>query len=120
METREVGNVSPEVSAIGLGCIGMSVGYKENATNTNALSDPARFARAIRGLARDAHRTLRDSPSPAALRALSRRTELLASALGDRRDGPHGFDTIDCGAFCREAEYNDPLESTARSVPVLG
>ena len=43
----------------------------------NTLSDPARFARAIRGLAHDAHRTLTHSPSPAALRKLSRRIEVL-------------------------------------------
>jgi hypothetical protein len=52
------------------------------------LSDPARFAQAIRGIARDAHRTLTHSPSPAALRRLSRRIELLSCALGDRRRGP--------------------------------
>ena len=54
----------------------------------DTLSDPARFAQAIRGLAHDAHRTLKHSPSPAALRRLSRRIELLASALGDRRERP--------------------------------
>jgi len=56
----------------------------------NTLSDPALFAQAIRGLARDAHRTLTHSPSPAALRTLSRRIELHLSALGDRRGGPVG------------------------------
>jgi hypothetical protein len=56
----------------------------------NTLADPARFAQAIRGLARDAHRTLTDSPSPAALRRLCRRIELVLSALGDRRGGPVG------------------------------
>ena len=54
------------------------------------LSDPARFAQAIRGLAHDAHRTLMHSPSPVALRKLSRRIEVLSSALGDRRVGPLG------------------------------
>ena len=58
--------------------------------DVNTLSDPARFAQAIRGLARDAHRTLRHEPSPAALRGLSRRIERLSSALGDRRGGPLG------------------------------
>ena len=58
--------------------------------DTNTLSDPARFAQAIRGLARDAHRTLTHAPSPAALWALSRRIEQLASALGDRRGGAPG------------------------------
>ena len=56
----------------------------------NTLSDPARFAQAIRALARDAHRTLTDSPSRAALRGLSRRIDILAGVLGDRRDGPLG------------------------------
>ncbi len=54
----------------------------------NTLSDPALFAQAIRGLARDAHRTLTHSPSPAALQRLSRRIELLAAALGDRPGSP--------------------------------
>jgi hypothetical protein len=54
------------------------------------LSDPARFARAIRGLAREAHETMRHSPSPSALRGLSRRIDALAAALGDRRGGPLG------------------------------
>jgi hypothetical protein len=58
--------------------------------DTSMLSDPARFARAVRGLARDAHRTMRDEPSSAALRGLSRRIERLSSALGDRRRGPIG------------------------------
>ena len=57
---------------------------------TNTLSDPARYAQAIRALALDAHWTLRHSPSAAALRKLSRRIELLSSALGDRRGGPVG------------------------------
>jgi hypothetical protein len=56
----------------------------------NTLSDPARFAQAIRALALDAHRTLTHSPSAAALRRLSRRIEFLSSALGDRRRGPLG------------------------------
>jgi hypothetical protein len=51
------------------------------------LSDPTCFAQAIRDLARDAHQTLTHSPSPVALRGLSRRIELLSSALGDRRGG---------------------------------
>jgi|ThiBio_1000_plan_1041568.scaffolds.fasta_scaffold01168_14 hypothetical protein len=56
----------------------------------DTLSDPAEFAQAIRGLARDAHRTLRYSPSAAALRGLSRRIDALATVLGDRRGGPVG------------------------------
>jgi hypothetical protein len=52
------------------------------------LSDPTRFAQAIRGLAQDAHWMLRNSPSPADLRKLSRRIELLSVALGDRSGGP--------------------------------
>ena len=54
----------------------------------NTLSDPALFAQAIRGLARDAHRTLTHSSSPAALQRFSRRIELLAAALGDRPGSP--------------------------------
>jgi hypothetical protein len=54
----------------------------------NTLSDPARFAQAIRGLAYDAHRTLKHSPSPAVLRRLTRRIEVLAAVLGDRRGDP--------------------------------
>jgi hypothetical protein len=53
-----------------------------------SLSDPARFGRAVRELAYDAHRTLRHSPSPAALRDLARRIEVLSSVLGDRQGGP--------------------------------
>jgi hypothetical protein len=55
-----------------------------------SLSDPARFSQAIRGLAYDAHRTLTHSPTPAALRKLARRIEVLSSTLGDRRGGPLG------------------------------
>jgi hypothetical protein len=69
----------------------------------NTLSDPARFARDIRGLARDAHRTLTDSPSPAALRGLSRRIEALASTLGDRREGPLGTWLDNLGREVRSA-----------------
>jgi hypothetical protein len=57
-------------------------------TKEASLSDPARFARAVRDLAYDAHRTLRHSPSPAALRKLARRIEDLSSVLGDRQGGP--------------------------------
>ncbi len=70
---------------------------------TTALSNPPLFAQAIRGLARDAHRTLRRSPSPAALRELSRRIELLASALGDRRGGPLGIWVDNLGREVRSA-----------------
>jgi hypothetical protein len=54
----------------------------------NTLSDPARFAQAIRDLARSAHCTLMHSPSPAALRRLSRRIERLSSAVVDRSEEP--------------------------------
>src|SRR5580704_15828278 len=70
---------------------------------TTALSNPPLFARAIRGLARDAHRTLRRSPSAAALRELSRRIELLASALADRRRGPLGTWLDNLGREVRSA-----------------
>jgi hypothetical protein len=53
-----------------------------------SLSDPARFAQAVRDLAYDAHRTLRHSPSPAALRELARRIGALSSVLGDRQGDP--------------------------------
>ena len=72
---------------------------KKNAS----LSDPARFAKAIRVLAYDAHRTLTHSPSPAALRGLSRRIEALASALGDRREGPLGTWLDNLGREVRSA-----------------
>jgi hypothetical protein len=66
----------------------------ENTPDT--LSDPARFAEAIRALAQDAHQ-LRHSPSAVALWGLSRRIEILASVLGDRRGGPLGtwLDNLD-------------------------
>jgi hypothetical protein len=54
----------------------------------NALSDPPRFAQAIRELARDAHRTLEHSPTPAAVRRLSRRIECLSSVLVDGSERP--------------------------------
>ena len=69
----------------------------------DTLSDPARFAQAIRGLARDAHETLTHSPSPAALRGLSRRIDVLASALGDRRGGPLGTWLDNLGREVRSA-----------------
>jgi hypothetical protein len=53
-----------------------------------SLSDPGRFAQAVRDLAYDAHRALRHSTSPAALRELARRIEHLSSVLGDRQGGP--------------------------------
>ena len=68
----------------------------------NALLDPSRFAQAIRDVARDAYQ-LRHSPSPAALRGLSRRIELLASALGDRREGPLGTWLDNLGREVRSA-----------------
>jgi hypothetical protein len=69
----------------------------------NTLSDPARFARAIRGLARDAHLTLTRSPSPSALRRLSRRIELVSSVLGDRRRGSVGTWLDNLGREVRSA-----------------
>jgi hypothetical protein len=78
----------------------------------NTLSDPARFARAIRGLAYGAHRTLRHAPSPAALQKLSRRIDLLGSALGDRREGPLGTWLGNLGREVR-------AESAAASAPQI-
>jgi hypothetical protein len=72
----------------------------------NTLSDPARFARAIRGLAYEARRTLRHSPSPAALRKLSRCIDLLGAALGDRREGPLGTWLGNLGREVRSAAVN--------------
>jgi hypothetical protein len=69
----------------------------------STLSDPARFAEAIRGLAYEAHRTLTHSPSPAALRRLSRRIDLLGPALGDRREGPLGTWLDNLGREVRSA-----------------
>ncbi len=54
------------------------------------LTDPARFARALRRLARDAHQARSLPPSATARRRISRRIGLLASALGDRGEGPIG------------------------------
>jgi hypothetical protein len=54
----------------------------------NMLSDPARFAQAIRELAREAHRTLEHSPTRAAVRRLSRRIECLSSVLADGSERP--------------------------------
>jgi hypothetical protein len=72
-------------------------------TKEASLSDPARFARAVRDLARDAHLSLANSPSPEALRQLSRRIELLGSALGGRRGGPLGTWLDNLGREVRSA-----------------
>lgn len=52
------------------------------------LSDPARFAQAIREIAYETHRTLKHSPSRAALRRLARRINILSAVLQDRQDVP--------------------------------
>jgi hypothetical protein len=72
------------------------------ANRPDTLSDPARFAEAIRALAQDAYQ-YRRSPSPVALRGLSRRIEILASALGDRRGGPLGTWLDNLGLEVRSA-----------------
>jgi hypothetical protein len=77
----------------------------------DSLLDPARFAQAIRGLAYDAHRTLTHSPSPMALRKLSRRIELLGSALGDRREGPLGTWLDNLGQEVRSAAVHRAASS---------
>jgi hypothetical protein len=69
----------------------------------DTLSDPARFAQAIRGLAYDAHRTLTESPSPAALRKLRRRVEFVRSAFGGRSEGPLGTWLDNLGREVRSA-----------------
>jgi hypothetical protein len=82
----------------------------------NMPSDPARFAQAIRVLALDAHHTLGHSPSAAALRRLSRRIELLASVLGDRRRGPHGIWLDSLGRAVRSAAVQRARASRPRGV----
>jgi hypothetical protein len=69
----------------------------------NTLSDPARFAQAVRGVARDAHQMLTHSPSAAALRGLSRRIDVLSAVLGDRREGPLGTWLDNLGREVRSA-----------------
>ena len=81
----------------------------------NTLSDPARFAQAIRDLAQDAHQTLTHSPSAAALRGLSRRIEVLSSALGDRRGGPLGTWLDNLGREVRSAA----VHRAGPSVPIV-
>ena len=80
----------------------------------NTLSDPTRFAQDIRGLARDAHHTLRHSPSTPALRELSLRIELLASALDDRRGGPLGAWLDSLGREVRSAAVHHRARSSRR------
>ena len=70
---------------------------------TKTLSDPARFAQAIRGLARDAYETLRHSPSASALRELSRRIDALMGGLGDGRGSPIGTWLDNLGREVRSA-----------------
>lgn len=69
----------------------------------NSLSDPPRFAQVIRGIAYDAHRMLRDSPSAAALCRLSRRIDTVAAALGDRRGSSLGTWLENLGREVRSA-----------------
>jgi len=69
----------------------------------DVASDPARFAQAIRDLARDAHETLNHSPSAAALWRLPRRIDALAAVLGDRRGGPLGTWLENTGREVRSA-----------------
>jgi hypothetical protein len=80
----------------------------------DSLSDPARFAQAIRDLAYDVHRTLKHSPSPVALRKLARRVEVLSSVLGDRQSGPLRAWLDNAGrevrsAAVRQAEASRPM-----------
>ena len=81
----------------------------------NTLSDPAQFAQAIRALAQDAHR-LRHSPSSAALWGLSRRIEVLASVLGDRRGGPLGTWLDNLGREVRSAAVHRAGSSHPRCI----
>jgi hypothetical protein len=66
------------------------------------LSNPARFAEAIRALSRDAHR-LRHSPSAAALWGLVRRIEVLESVHGELQGGPVGTWLHNLGREVRSA-----------------
>ena len=70
---------------------------------TQTLPDQAWFAQAIRDLARDAHETLIHSPPPATFRGLTRRIDILAAALGDRREGPVGTWLDNLGREVRSA-----------------
>jgi hypothetical protein len=83
----------------------------ENST----LSDPARFAQDIRAVARDAYQ-LRHSSSEAAVRRLSQRIELLASALGDRRGGPLGTWLDNLGREVRSAAVHRASSSRRMSI----
>ena len=78
---------------------------------TTTLSDPARFAQAIRGLARDAYETLRHSPSASALRELSRRIDVLMGVLGDRRGSPVGTWLDNLGREVRSAAVHRAVAS---------
>jgi hypothetical protein len=60
---------------------------EEDTMEISTPSDPARFARAIRDLARDAPRTMTHSPSAASPRRLSRRIDVLAAVLVHLRGG---------------------------------
>ena len=75
-------------------------GEGEQRWKSDTLSDPARFAQAIRGLAHDAHRTLTHSPSPAALRELSRRIDVLASLSGTATGARSGRGWTASGERC--------------------
>lgn len=77
----------------------------------NTLSDPAHFAQAIRGIAHEAHQTMTHTPSPGDLCGLSRRIELLASTLGDRRGGPLGTWLDNLGREVRSAGARRPKKS---------
>jgi hypothetical protein len=88
---------------------------KEHNMEIDMLYDPAQFAEAIRTLARDAYR-LRHSQSPATLWRLSRRIEVLASALGDRRGGSLGTFLDNLGREVRYAARDRAHESRALCV----
>lgn len=57
---------------------------------SNALSDPARLAQAVRGLAHDAHAALTHSGSAEALRGLIRRIDVVSLAVNDDGAGSLG------------------------------
>jgi hypothetical protein len=76
---------------------------RETTMESNTLSDPGRFAQAIRALARDAHEALHHSPSAADLRGLSRRIEVLAAVHGDNPGGSVGTWLDNLGRSVRSA-----------------
>jgi hypothetical protein len=81
---------------------------------THTMTDPAQFADALRTLAYDAHRTLRQSPSPTALCGLHHRVAALQSALDDRESGPLATWLHNLGREIRSAATHRPRPASPR------